>query len=153
MSLRLLLAVVVAGALVAASLPAIDAAQRAHAEGDLETTVTDIESATTALVRHSDPVPPGVPAATRRVRVPLSEGSSGARLIIGPAAGDSGTKITVHVPGAPPGVTVLNATVRPPERDRVSWNGSLTVGDEARLTLEYRRVDGQPVITVARGFK
>ncbi|MEF8771260.1 DUF7311 family protein [Halodesulfurarchaeum sp.] len=157
MSLRLLLAVVLAGALVAASMPAIQAAQRTQADRQLSTTVDDLNTAAMALVRQSDPVPPGVPAATRRVRVSLPDKPADAGITIGPPA-DGNTsgrsQIRTMVPGDPPGHTVLNETIRPHGPDgAVSWNDSLTVRESTELTLHYRRVDGTAVITVARGFK
>lgn len=156
MSLRLLLAVVLAGALVAASMPAIQAAQRAQADQQLSKTASDIESAATALVRHSDPVQPGVPAATRRVDVSLPDKPADARLTIGPSAemDAAGTVVRTTVPGDPPETTVLNVTIRPLGPDgTVHWNESLTIRDATELTLHYRRVRGSPVVTVARGFK
>lgn len=157
MSLRLLLAVVLAGALVAASMPAIQAAQRTQADHQLSTTVDDLDSTATTLVRQSDPVRPGVPAATRRVRVSLPDKPADAGITIGPPAdGDSSgrSQIRTTVPGNPTGHTVLNETIRPDgQNGTVRWNDSLTIRESTELTLHYRRVDGTAVITVARGFK
>lgn len=157
MSVRLLLAVVLAGALVVASMPAIQAAQRTQAESELSTSVDAIETATWAMVRHSDPVTPGVPAATRRIRVALPSQPVGATLVIHSPPGSpprTATRLTTTIPGEPPSQTRLNATVRPVGPDgTVRWNSSLTVRKSVELTLRYRLVDGSPVITVSRGFK
>lgn len=157
MSLRLLLAVILAGALVAASMPAIEAAQRTQADQQLSTAVDELDSAATALVRQSDPVQPGVPAATRRVRVSLPQKPADAGITIGPPAIESSsgrTQVRTMVPGDPPGDTVLNETLRPRgPNGTVRWNDSLTIRESTELTLHYRRVNGTAVITVARGFK
>lgn len=157
MSLRLLLAVVVTAALLAASLPAIQSAQQARADQALTGTVDRIESATVDLVRHSDPVPPGVPGAVRQVRVEIPRQPTGVTLALGPdpeGGNGSATVIRGSVPGEPDVVARLDVPVRPSGADRpVQANGSLSVGDSTTLTLEYRRVAGEPVVTVTRGLK
>lgn len=152
MSLRVLLAVLLAGALVAASLPAIEAAQRTHAEDDLDTTARELETAVERLQTHSDPVPFGVPGARRSVRVDVPERGPNARLRLVPAGAN--TRLQVAVGESAPSVTVLNATVRPlagPET--VAWNDTLAVRETTELWLRYRQVEGRSVVTVARGFK
>lgn len=157
MSVRLLLAVVLAGALVAASMPAIDAAQRAQADSELSRTVEEIETATSAMVRHSDPVPLDVPGATRRITVEPPSQPADATLTIGPAPDASprnGSQVAVRIPGEPVDRTRLSPTVRPLGPDgAVDWDGSIAVTEPVELTLTYREVDGSPVIEVARGFK
>lgn len=157
MSVRLLLAVVLAGALVAASMPAIDAAQRAQADSELSRSVEEIETATSAMVRHSDPVPPDVPGATRRISVEPPAEPDGASLTIGPAPESdprNGSLVTVRIPGKPADRTRLSPTVRPLGPDgTVQWDDSIAVSEPVELTLTYRNVDGTPVIEVARGFK
>lgn len=157
MSVRPLLAVIVAGALIAASMPAIEMAQRTQADHDLSLAVESIESATERMVRHSDPVQMGVPGAKRRVQVSLPAQPAGSKLSIGPANSSDQTGNTViltSVPGSPRKRTILNVSVRGLEdEDTVDWSDSLTIRESAELTLRYRRVDGTPVITVARGFK
>ncbi len=157
MSVRLLLAVVLAGALVAASMPAIHSAQRTQAEYELSTNVEEIESATTAMIRHSDPVMPGVPGATQQITVTPPAQPEGVSLTIGPAPDLSprnASRLTTTIPGEPPARTRLNVPVRPLGPDgTVQWSESLTIRESTELTLTYRRVDGTPVITVARGFK
>jgi hypothetical protein len=157
MSVRLLLAVVLAGALIAASLPAIDAAQQAHADAELTTAAEDLTAATQWLVRHSDPVPLGVPAATRRVTVTPPAEPDGARLLVGPPPDSShanGSRLTVQIPGDPATHTRLGPTVRPMAGDgTVRWNGSLSIRDPTELTLTYRQVGGRPVVAITRGFK
>lgn len=157
MSIRLLLAVVLAGSLVAASMPAIQVAQQTLAENRLASTVEDIESTADSMCRNSDPVRPGVPGATRHVDVSIPDKPSAARLRIGPRSNRSpanGTLLTRHVPGTAPDTTVLDTSLRPVGPDgTVRWNESITVREPTELTLTYRRVDGRSVITVARGFK
>lgn len=157
MSLRLLLAVVIAGALVAASMPAIQAAQQTQAEHQLSTTVDELDAATSALLRHSDPVQPGVPGATRQVSVSVPQKPANTRLTIGPADDPESTDRTLvrtTVPGNPSETTLLDVHIRPGGPDgTVRWNDSLTISETTDLTLRYRRVNGTPVITVTRGFK
>lgn len=157
MTVRLLLAVVLAGALVAASMPAIDAAQRSQADSELSRTVEEIETATSAIVRHSDPVPPGVPGATRRITVEPPAQPDGASLTIAPVPDSdsrNGSVVTVRIPGEPADRTHLSPTVRPLGSDgTVQWDDSIAVTEPIELTLTYRRVNGTPVIEVTRGFK
>ncbi len=157
MMVRLLLAVIVAGALIGASMPVIDRAQRTQADHELTRAVESIETATRTLVRHSDPVPMGVPPATRDVEVSLPAQSAGAELALRPLDEPNETGKTVlrtTVQGAPPKRTILNATVRPIESDgTVGWGETVTVQKSADLTLRYRLVGERPVITVARAFK
>jgi len=152
MSVRVLLAVLLAGALVAASLPAIEAAQRTHAETDLDTSVRTVETAVERLRTHSDPVPCGVPGARQRVQIEIPERGPNARLRVVPDGPH--TRLHVTVDESPSSVTVLNATVRPlAEARTVAWNDTLTVRESTEIWLRYRQVEGRPVVTVARGFK
>jgi len=154
MILRLLLAVILAGALVAASMPMIETAQRAQVEGDLELAIEDIEAATGDLRRHSDPVPLGVPSARRTVSITIPPQASDAGLTIGPSS-DSSTTTETRLLGTAKGKlakeTVLETPLRPIGPDgSVAWNDSVTLRDSADLTLRYRTVGGRDVITVAR---
>ena len=152
MSFRVLLAVLLAGALVAASLPAIEAAQRTHAESDLDASVRHLETAVERLRTHSDPVPVGVPGARRSVQVEIPDRGPEARLRVVPAGAK--TRLHVAVGESSPSVTVLNATLRPPdEAAGIAWNQSLVVRESTDLWLRYRRAKGRPVVTVARAFK
>ncbi|MFB6110295.1 MAG: hypothetical protein ABEJ60_05405 [Halodesulfurarchaeum sp.] len=157
MSLRVLLSVVLAAALLAASLPAIESARRARADQQLTESVERFESATRRLVRHSDPVRPGVPGAVRRVQIEMPRRPSGATFSLGPdpAAGNgSGTILRASVPGEPDVVVRLAARVRPVgSSGPVREGGTLALAGSTTLTLEYRLVAGDPVVTVARGFK
>lgn len=133
-------------------MPAIEAAQQAHAEEDLDAAAGELDTAVQRLRAHSDPVPFGVPAATRTVAVEVPDGGSNARLRIVPAG--SATRLQVAAGESPPSVTVVNATVRPLSAERsVAWNETLTVRAPTRLRLQYRQVDGRPVVTVSREFK
>ena len=156
MSLRLLLAVVVAGALVAASMPAIQAANQTRADHQLSTSVDELEGAASAMVRQNDPVQPGVPGATRQVSMSVPQKPANTRLTIGPVENTESTDRTLvrtTVPGKPAETTILDVRIRPGGPDgTVSWNDSLTISETTDLTLSYRRVNGTPVITV-RGFK
>jgi hypothetical protein len=157
MSLRVLLAVVLTAALLAASLPAIQSAQQARADQQVTATVDRIEAAITDLARHSDPVRPGVPGAVRRIPVEIPRRPAGVTLSLGPpAVARNGTEtvLTASVPGEPDVVRRLDVPVRPAGADRPALtNGTLELGDSTTLTLEYRRVAGEPVVTVTRGFK
>ncbi|MFW5965776.1 MAG: DUF7311 family protein [Halodesulfurarchaeum sp.] len=156
MIVRLLLAVIITAALIGASMPAIEAAQQAQADVTLTRSVDRIDAAATELSRHSDPAPPGVPAATRRVEVDVPAAASG-RLTVGPSKAKSTankTEIRTTIKGEAPSATVIEPVVRPADGEGgVEWTGASSFGDSTTLTLEYRLVEGRPVVVLVRGFK
>lgn len=145
--LRTVLAVALSLALLAVSLPLIDAARVAHADGTVERSLDRLDRAAASLLDASDPVPAGVSGARRRltVRVPVETWASAGldRLSI-PAVGSDiplswrvdGGDTQSYVPSAP--------LVGPP--------GGLTLRDvgQTTLLLRLRRRDGRPVVVVTR---
>ena len=68
-AVRTLLSVVVAAALLGASLPALDDARTARTEQSMETTATRLAEAATTLASTDDPAPPDAPGARRTLSV------------------------------------------------------------------------------------
>ncbi|MGM0371932.1 MAG: DUF7311 family protein [Halobacteriota archaeon] len=155
MSVRVLLAVVLAAALIGAAIPAIHEAQAARADQQLSGSVDRLTAGASELSRHSDPVTPGVPGARRQVSVTIPPKPAGVSLTIEPDSGNgTATVLRTSVPGEPDSITHLSMPVRPVGTERtVRWNDTLVLEDSSELTLRYRLVDGRPVVTVARGFK
>lgn len=157
MSVRLLLAAVVTLALLAGSIPAIEQANRARADQALADTTDRLSAAITSLERRSDPVPPGIPGARRRVEIDLPEGSTTARLTIDPKGvapdiNDSGA-IRYRVSGSQTRVEPVDADIAVVGRagQIVSRETPLVIREDTVVTLGYRFVDGESVVTVARG--
>lgn len=158
MSVRVLLAVVLAAALLASSLPAIQDAQRARADHQLRGSADRLGAAIEDVSRHNDPVPLDVPGARRRVQVEVPTNAERAVLQIHatPRGNRSGApaRIDVSVPGNPTRHTMTAAPLGIWRDGRVVRDGPpLTLREDTVLTLGYRRVNGTPTVTVARGFK
>lgn len=160
MSVRLLLAVVVATALLASSLPAVDAARTARAEYVLSESTQRTHDAMVQLPRRNDPVPPGVPGARRQVAVSLPPDGAGSLRI-----GDGGDSsqidddrrsdvLVYQVDGENPHVRRLETDVRVVRNGVIqSDDTALVLRRDSVLTLRYVRLDGVPTILVTRGFK
>jgi hypothetical protein len=161
MSVRLLLAVVVAAALIASSLPAIDAAQQARADQTLDESTQEIRDAVSLLVRHNDPVPPGIPGARRRVRIEVPAQTPEATLTLGsagegghPADGNRTDVISSRIRGRDLKVTPIDADVRIVRDGSICSDGTgLRLHEDAIVTLSYVLVDGDPTVVATRGFK
>ncbi|MFB6133039.1 MAG: hypothetical protein ABEJ44_06515 [Halanaeroarchaeum sp.] len=167
MIVRLVLAVVVAAALLGAALPVVEDARHDVATTTADRTVQSVADAITDLRRSSDPVPRGVPGATRVIDVEVP--ADGAVLIGAPAtidgglapAADGGTNGSA-IDG--PGVDVIAARVaaretarirvpldvRAVENGRVQSDGAgLAVRESGRVLFRYVLVGGEPTVTVA----
>lgn len=167
MIVRVVLAVVVASALLAASMPAVREVNQYRADQTVASSADRLEAAVDALERDSDPVPPGVPGARRRVRIEVPDHPTGSALRIEPETpgleagsdgeqnGSSGrTTLTYTAAGTDEPIHVLDTNVRVAHDDGVAPRGTvLEVREDTVLTLNYRLVDGRPTVTVARGFK
>lgn len=74
-AVRTLLTVIVAAALLGASLPAVDDARTSRSETRLDTAAVRVGEAATALAANEDPVPVGEQGASRTLLVRLPSGS------------------------------------------------------------------------------
>jgi hypothetical protein len=106
-AVRTLLTVVVATALLGASLPAVEEARADRTTARLDATATRLSDAAAALVAADDPVPSGERGASRTVVVALPAGGfADARadyLSVGGLPNDSRpTTVGYRVDGAPP---------------------------------------------------
>lgn len=179
MIVRLVLAVVVAAALLGAALPVVEDARHDLATTTADRSVQSVADAITDVRRSSDPVPRGVPGASRVVAVDVP--ADGTVLLgattIGGATTDVGATTNASGSGANAGGT---ATDRPPVdgpsddvisarvsqraagRERVGVDvrivedgrvrpdeEGLAVRESGRVVLRYVLVDGEPTVTVA----
>lgn len=162
--LRAVLAVAIAAALLAVSLPPIDAARRDNADSAMRRTLEHLETVTENLERNNDPVPVGSAGATRTVtvRIPARgwHGVEVTRVTIGglkgaDAADTNGSDVFGwRLRGGPRHVlrvdrvdihAVAAGTVLPDDRP-------LVLGEPGRHVLELRlvRLEGNPVVLVRR---
>lgn len=171
MIVRVVLAVVVATALLAAAVPAVREVQQSRADQTVTTSADRLRTAIEEVERDSDPVPLGVPGARRRVRIEVPDKPSQASLRIepvgtgsragadgrtnGPDAGSEGlTRVRYTASGTDETIHVLDTNIRIVHGDELaSRDTTLAVREDTVLTLSYRLVNGTPTVTVARGFK
>ena len=160
MSVRLLLAAIVALALLSSSLPLVQESQRARADRQVSASADDLRDTVVSMARQNDPVPLGVPGARSRVSVDLPDNGGPTELRIGarPDGTDGDTNTTdvlwYRVAGEDPVTIPVGVDVR-------VWRGAklasddtaLVVRDDSTLTVGYHVVSGTPVVTVGRGFK
>ncbi|MFB6267039.1 MAG: hypothetical protein ABEI31_05210 [Halodesulfurarchaeum sp.] len=165
MSVRLLLAAVLAAGLVAAAMPVVESAQDARADRAVEDQGDRLVAAIETLARRSDPVPPGVPGARRRVRIDVPDGErDGPWMIIGSIPAGSGTgapeadSARTDVLSIPTGGE--STRLLPADTDvRIVRNGSirgdgagLSIHEDTVLTLGYVIRNGTRSVTITRGF-
>ncbi|AKH97089.1 DUF7311 family protein [Halanaeroarchaeum sulfurireducens] len=151
MIVRLVLAVVVATALLAAAMPVVDDARHEVRATAADRSVQTIADAITDVSRSSDSVPRGTPGARRVVSV---EVPSEATVTIGGNATDNGqdaarAAISYRVPPNTTGRTTVGVDVRVVEGTAVRPAGAVLVLREShRVVLRYELVDGDPAVTV-----
>jgi len=157
-SVRVLLAVLVAAALVAAAMPAVEDAQQGVAATATERETGRLSDAIRTIRRTSDPVPRGVPGARRLVTVDLPAGSGDAptlRVGGGDADptldGNHSDVLTYDVPPGTGGRETVDVDLR------VVRDGAVGADDEGlvlrgrqTVVLRYVLVDDEPTVTVAR---
>jgi hypothetical protein len=156
MTVRVLLAAVVALALVGSALPAVEEAQRFRAEQELTDDAERIEAAATAMVRSSDPVPPGVPGARRHLRLDLPESMDASIRLGRPRGGHLGnaTTIRTQVAGRQASLHSVDVPIIAAGSQTTSADtDSLVLRTDGVITLTYRVVDGRAVVVASRGFK
>lgn len=155
MSVRVLLAVLVTAALVAAAAPAVHDAKQAVAASRTHRATERLHDAVMDIALTSDPVPRGVPGATRVVRVDPSEAGDDAAIVVGggpgtePIDGNRSDAVTGIGPSGsvrrsrvPVDVrVVVDGRVRPDDR---GWE----IRGSRRVVLRYVLLDGRPTVTV-----
>ena len=160
MIVRLVLAVIVAGALLGAAMPVVEDAQRDVATTDAERASQSVVDAIESLYRSSDPVPRGIPGAKRTIRVAVPEtgsvtigGGSPAESADAPGNETTGSSprvaVSYHVPPSSNGRTTVPVAVRVVENGVVQpADTELDLRDSRRIVLRHELVDGEPVVTV-----
>lgn len=154
MSVRLVLAVVVAAALLGAAMPVVEDARHDVAATGADRAAQDVADAVTDLVRSGDPVPRGVPGGRRVVAVAVPERAT---VVVGSAAngsvrdGATDDVIAARVPPATERRTRVDADVRVVRAGVVRQDDEpLVLREDERIVLQYVLVDGDPTVTVER---
>lgn len=161
MSVRVLLAVVLAAALVATAAPAVDTARIARAEHAGDATLDDLAAAVAEL-QHTEPAPSVDLAARRVVRVRLPPGAAGTEPVLSVgegfresiADGPRSDVFAYRVAGRTRLRRVhVDVRVRRPSGGRStsrlsSDDQGLRVEDGTTLVLSYVERDGRPTILV-----
>lgn len=149
MTIRTVVTVALAAAILAASLPAVERARVQQADARVAGELERLEQVARALVATNDPVTEGTPARQRvTLHLPVrSWGSAGLELFRVPPPG----------PGPDPEVTWQVRGGRPHARQlpRIRLAGpsdGLTIGDggRQRVVLELRTLDERPAVVVRR---
>lgn len=158
MIVRVLLAVLVAGALVGAAAPVVEDARRdvAATSGDRE--AQRVADAIVSMTRHSDPVPRGVPGARRVLRVdPGGVGDTVVTLRIGSTRSDGAVDgpdadvVSYSAAAGTSGRVRVPVDVRGTEGRGLSGDGSgVVVSEPTTVVLRFVLVDDRPTVTVAR---
>ncbi|MFT4923559.1 MAG: hypothetical protein ACI8XM_002786 [Haloarculaceae archaeon] len=158
--LRVVVAVVLAGALLAVSLPVVETARIDHAETRVATALDRLDVRATRLDDRNDPTRPGLSGARRTLTLHLpsrSWGSAGLDYLAIPGpdgeiprqGASADARITWRVTGG-------NRSAHRPSLRLVGPEGGLLVrqGGTRRVVLTLARVDGQRTVVVSRpGFK
>lgn len=148
--LRVVVAVLVAGGLLAVALPVVDDASRDHSHAATAAAVDRITTAATRLARDSDPTVAGHPGATRTITVQLPEaGWAHAGVTRLELVGDSEAAAREQARFC----WTVDGThrSRAPEVALRPAGGTLTLGPGShRLRLRLDRTSNGRVVTVAR---
>ncbi|MFB6114040.1 MAG: hypothetical protein ABEJ58_08065 [Halodesulfurarchaeum sp.] len=160
MTLRVLLALLVATALLASSIPAMDAAYRTRTDHVLGSNVDRIRETIGQIRRRSDPVPIGVPGSRHRVHVDVPDRGPNALLRIGhvpgldrPVDDAESDVIGVRVGSEDTTVTIVDSDIRVVRNGEVrSEDAGLLIREDVTLTMTYATVNGNSTILLTRGF-
>lgn len=145
--LRLVLAVVLAGALLAATVPALEDGRATATDRRMRGELTSLRNVAHELARTNDPVAPGRRGARRVVELTLPKGVAVAPVEYVELGGDDGSTLAYALAGGPrreirfDGIAV---------RATGTASGPLVLreGGSYRLALELVRVDGGPAVVV-----
>jgi hypothetical protein len=144
--LRTALAVLLAATLLGLALPVVDDARVGHADSQVRTELTGLESAATDLRARSDPVAPDTPGArvTHSLRLPRATwGSAGIERVQIPAHANGSVRWRV-AGGESWSTTTTPPLVAPPD------GLTLRASGRHRLTLTLERHNGTAVVAVSR---
>lgn len=159
--LRAVLAVVLAVALVAAAMPAVEAARERHAADRAESGLTRVVERAAALAATEEATPGG--AARRHLSLSVPDGGFATApvdyLAVGgvpdcgsPRDTDGGDVVAYRLRGARPRVAHLPVDLRVVAAGTLRADDEpLVVRDDARLTLALATVDGRRTVLVGRG--
>ncbi|MFB6069611.1 MAG: hypothetical protein ABEJ76_01200 [Halanaeroarchaeum sp.] len=154
MIVRVVLAVLVAAALIAAAAPAIGDARDGVATADVQREAHEVADAVATLSRRNDPVPRGVPGSRRILTV---DPPSGTRVGIGgvpsakPADGDGTDVVSWVSRSGATGLERLPVDARAVgSRGVLADDRGIVIRERSRLRLAYVLVDGEPTVTLTR---
>lgn len=132
--LRAVLAVVMAAALLAVSVPAVETARIQYSDERVDGELDAIEAAATTLTERNDPPPPGVPGPRRTITIDLPEktwSTAGvAELRLTPAGSEAHTTARWRVSGGTEHARQLQARVVTPQ-----GTGDIVLRDGGRQQL------------------
>ena len=145
--LRLVLAVILAGALLAATAPALEDGRTASIDRRLRGELRSLRNAMRELARTNDPVAPGRRGARQVVELAVPEGAAAAAVEYVELGGDGGSTLAYALAGGSRHEIRLD---RVDLRTTGSDPGPLVLreGGSYRLALELVRVDGEPAVVV-----
>lgn len=154
MSVRLVLAVVVATALLGAAMPVVEDARHDMSATETERAAQDLADAITQVSRSSDPVPRGVPGAKRVVTVDLPQDAT---VLVGGTVNESGADgpgsdlVTYDVGPATSGRERVPVDTRVVVDGVVQPDGEgLVLRGSERVVVRYVLVDDEPTALVGR---
>ncbi|WP_135819833.1 DUF7311 family protein [Halostella litorea] len=150
MTVRVVLAVLLATALVAASLPAVDDGRERATDSQVRGEIDRIERTAASLLATEETVPGASNGPRRSVTVSLPERSwhrAGVDelTIREPTEGSSRSRVAYAVAGRDRRVVTLDAPVRP-----AAGPLELSGGGDYQLRLRLVRVDGEQTVVVDR---
>ncbi|GGL72581.1 DUF7311 family protein [Halocalculus aciditolerans] len=157
MIVRVVVGVVLAAALLAATTPALDAARTDRGAQVGATETARLLDAVGALVERSDPTPPDAPGAVRRLAVRIPPPSlTFPRVSVfldPPPAADVGRANRSRVGYRVNGRTHATRTRLPLATDAAGRRLTVESGERARLALRYVRSANRSMVRVARDSK
>lgn len=145
--LRLVLAVVLAGALLAATAPSLEDGRAAATDRRLRGQLTSIRNVAHELARTNDPVAPGRRGARRVVELTLPKGVAAAPVEYVELGGDDGSTLAYALAGGARREIHVDGIGF---RTTGARSGPLVLreGGRYRLALELVRADGKPAVVV-----
>lgn len=168
--LRVVLAVVLAAAILGATLPALDSARQTRADRLAATEIDEIATTAKSLVEEEDAVRPDVAGARRTLSVSAPDASPTRAAVAyvsiggvpgsGPptdAATDGGDSdvLAYRLANGEPRVRRVGVDLRVVQNGRVLGDDRPLVirGDDRRLSLRLVRLDGRTTVLVSVGLR